>query len=53
MEDIEIIIDSAREQMEHSISHLEKQLVKIRAGRAQPQHAGRSNGGVLWQHDAS
>ena len=36
MEEIEIIIDSAKEQMDHSIQHLEKQLVKIRAGRANP-----------------
>ena len=36
MEDIEIIIDAAREQMQHSIQHLEKELVKIRAGRANP-----------------
>lgn len=36
MEDIEIIIESAREQMAHSIQHLEKELVKIRAGRANP-----------------
>lgn len=36
MEEIEIIIDSAKDQMDHSIEHLEKQLVKIRAGRANP-----------------
>lgn len=36
MEEIEIVIDAAKEQMDHSIEHLEKQLVKIRAGRANP-----------------
>ena len=36
MEDIQIIIEAALEQMEHSIQHLEKELVKIRAGRANP-----------------
>lgn len=36
MEDIEIILDSAREQMDASITHLEKELLKIRAGRANP-----------------
>ncbi len=36
MEEIEIIVESAREQMQHSIQHLEKELVKIRAGRANP-----------------
>ena len=36
MEEIEIIIDSAKDQMDHAIQHLEKQLVKIRAGRANP-----------------
>lgn len=36
MEDIEIIIETAREQMQDAIKHLEKELVKIRAGRANP-----------------
>ncbi len=36
MEDIDMIIDMAREQMSKSISHLEKNLLKIRAGRANP-----------------
>ncbi|MGB0177633.1 MAG: ribosome recycling factor [Owenweeksia sp.] len=36
MEDINMILDMAREQMDKSISHLEKNLLKIRAGRANP-----------------
>ncbi len=36
MEEVEIIIESAEEQMANSIQHLEKQLLKIRAGRANP-----------------
>lgn len=37
MEDeIEFILDSAKESMEKSIEHLEKELTKIRAGRATP-----------------
>ncbi|MAN02181.1 MAG: ribosome recycling factor [Owenweeksia sp.] len=36
MEDITMILDMAREQMDKSISHLEKNLLKIRAGRANP-----------------
>lgn len=36
MEEIDIIFDSAEEQMQASIRHLEKELVKIRAGRANP-----------------
>lgn len=36
MEEIEIIIDSTRDQMKAAIQHLEKELVKIRAGRANP-----------------
>lgn len=36
MEDIDIILDSAGEQMSESIKHLEKELLKIRAGRANP-----------------
>lgn len=36
MEEIEIILDTAKEQMQESIKHLEKELLKIRAGRANP-----------------
>ncbi len=36
MEDIDIIIDSIKEQMTATIVHLEKELLKIRAGRANP-----------------
>lgn len=36
MEDIDIILDSTRDQMKAAITHLEKELVKIRAGRANP-----------------
>ena len=36
MEEIDIILDTAREQMDESIKHLEKELLKIRAGRANP-----------------
>lgn len=35
-EDIEFIIDSAKESMQEAIKHLEKQLVNIRAGKANP-----------------
>lgn len=36
MEDIDIILETGREQMDKAIVHLEKQLLKIRAGRANP-----------------
>ena len=36
MEDIDMILDMARESMNDSIKHLEKQLLSIRAGRANP-----------------
>lgn len=36
MEDIDIILDEVREQMAASIKHLEKELLKVRAGRANP-----------------
>lgn len=36
MEDIEIILESAKDQMKGAIQHLEKELLKIRAGRANP-----------------
>jgi ribosome recycling factor len=37
MEDIEFILDSAKEQMQASIKHLEIAFSKIRAGKASPQ----------------
>ncbi len=35
-EEVQIILDSTKESMDASISHLEKALVKIRAGKASP-----------------
>ena len=39
-EDIEFIIDTAKEAMTNAIKHLEKQLVNIRAGKASPAMLG-------------
>ena len=39
-EDIQFIIDTAKEAMEGAIKHLEKQLVNIRAGKASPSMLG-------------
>ena len=36
MEDLEMVLEMARENMDGSVSHLEKELLKIRAGRANP-----------------
>lgn len=35
-EEIEFIIDTAREQMENAVAHLKKELANIRAGKASP-----------------
>lgn len=35
-EEVQFVIDSARESMQKAIGHLEKELVKIRAGKASP-----------------
>jgi len=35
-EDVQFIIDTAKEAMENALKHLEKQLVNIRAGKASP-----------------
>ena len=35
-EEMQMILDDARDQMEKAISHLENELAKIRAGRANP-----------------
>jgi ribosome recycling factor len=39
-EDIQFILDTAKEAMEAAIKHLEKQLVNIRAGKASPAMLG-------------
>ena len=39
-DDIDFIIDSAKEDMDNAISHLEKQLLNIRAGKASPAMLG-------------
>lgn len=39
-DEVEFIIDSAREAMQNAIIHLEKQLVNIRAGKASPAMLG-------------
>jgi ribosome recycling factor len=40
MEEIEFILDSAKESMNGTIAHLEKELLNIRAGKASPQMLG-------------
>lgn len=35
-EDIQFILDNAKEQMEKAVTHLEAELVKVRAGKASP-----------------
>ncbi len=35
-EDIQFILDDAKEQMEKGVSHLEAELIKVRAGKASP-----------------
>ena len=35
-EDIQFILDDTKEQMEKCLSHLEAELVKVRAGKASP-----------------
>lgn len=40
MEDIKFILDATKEEMDSAISHLEKQFVNIRAGKASPSMLG-------------
>ncbi len=40
MEEIKFILEAAKEEMENAISHLEKQFVNIRAGKATPSMLG-------------
>ncbi len=40
MEELEFILDTAKEAMDAAIKHLEKQLVNIRAGKASPAMLG-------------
>ena len=39
-EEIDFIIETAEEGMQKSVSHLEKELIKIRAGKASPSMVG-------------
>lgn len=39
-EEVKLFLDEAREQMEKSIAHLEDELAKVRAGRANPSMLG-------------
>ena len=39
-EEINFIIDSAKESMNGSVAHLEKEFLNIRAGKASPQMLG-------------
>lgn len=39
-EDIQFILDTAKEAMDNAIKHLEKQLINIRAGKASPAMLG-------------
>lgn len=36
-EEVEMVIDICRERMEHALTHLDKELVHIRAGKASPR----------------
>jgi ribosome recycling factor len=36
MEEIDILIETAKEEMEHSVAHLKNEFVNIRAGKASP-----------------
>lgn len=40
MDDVKIILDTTKEEMENSILHLEKQMTNIRAGKASPSMLG-------------
>ncbi|HEY8388965.1 MAG TPA: ribosome recycling factor, partial [Parasegetibacter sp.] len=37
MEELSLILDDARDSMSKAVDHLESELVKIRAGKANPQ----------------
>ena len=39
-EEVQFILDTAKEAMDNAIKHLEKQLVNIRAGKASPAMLG-------------
>ena len=39
-EEVQFILDSAKESMDNAVKHLEKQLVNIRAGKASPAMLG-------------
>ena len=43
MSDIKTVLESAKSQMEKTIAHLEVELAKIRAGKANPQMLDRKS----------
>ena len=47
-EEIGFIIETANESMRFSIEHLERELLNIRAGRANPVMLERCNDRILW-----
>ena len=36
MEEMDFIVDTAKESMEHALAHLEKEMLNLRAGKANP-----------------
>ena len=51
MEEIEMVLDMAKESMSSAIEHLKKNLGRIRAGRAQFHYVGYGLCGLLWVND--
>ena len=39
-EELDVLFDQAQQQMQRSIAHLERELLKIRAGKASPAMLG-------------
>lgn len=46
-EELDMIFEDASERMDNSISHFERALTKLRAGKASPGDARRRHGGLL------
>lgn len=47
-EEVKMFMDEAKELMQNAIVHLENELAKIRAGKANPKILNDSSGRLLW-----
>ncbi len=48
-EELQFILDSAKESMQGAVSHLENELLKYSRRKSESCYAKKCNGGLLWR----